>query len=74
LIANHWNPEKTAAECKQILHKVWTVIYERDCHSIDEIQFALVTENGVEIQAPEHVDSDWNFKDFRERANEKLWQ
>ena len=69
LIANHWNPDKTAEECKQILHKCWTVIYERDCHSVDEVQFALVTEKGVEVLPPEHAASDWNFREFRERAN-----
>lgn len=73
-IANNWNPDCTAEECKQILHKCFTVIYERDCHAIDEVQFALVTAKGVEILAPEKVESQWDFKEFRERKNEKLWQ
>lgn len=41
----------------------------RDCHSIDQIQFATVTKNNVEISKPEKIDSRWNFKEFRERAN-----
>lgn len=35
LIANDWNPNCSAEECRQILHKCFTVIYERDCHSVD---------------------------------------
>ncbi|CAM6002430.1 unnamed protein product, partial [Sphagnum balticum] len=74
LIANQWNANKTAAECREILHKCFKVIYERDCHSIDRVQFGLVTKDGIQISEPEHVDSNWNFRDFRERKNEKLWQ
>ena len=74
LIANQWNPTKTLEECKAILHKCFSVIYERDCHSIDQVQFATVTAEGVNILAPEHVESSWDFREFRERKNEKLWQ
>jgi hypothetical protein len=49
-------------------------LYERDCKSIDQVQFATVTAGGVAVFAPEHVESNWDFKDFRERKNEKLWQ
>jgi 20S proteasome subunit beta 7 len=74
LIANEWNRDKTAEECKVILRKCFTVLFERDCHCIDSIQFALVSKDGVEVSRPEHVESKWNFKDFRERKNERLWQ
>ena len=65
LIANHWNADLSMEECKKIIHKCWTVIYERDCHSVDELQFACVTERGVEVLRPEKVSSDWEFKEFR---------
>lgn len=74
IIANQWNPNKTLEECKRIIHRCFTIIYERDCHSIDEVQFATVTEQGVEVLAPEKIQSDWDFREFRERKNEKLWQ
>jgi len=74
LIANDWNPTKSAEECRQILHKCFTVLYERDCHAIDEVQMGLVTATGIEIMKPERVDSTWNLREFRERRNEKLWQ
>lgn len=47
IIANNWNPDKTLEECKKIIHRCFTIIYERDCHSVDEVQFATVTERGV---------------------------
>ena len=74
LIANEWNPALPAADCRRILHQCFTVIYERDCKSIDQVQFALVTEEGVKVMEPEKVVSNWDFRDFRERKNEKLWQ
>lgn len=74
LIANQWTPNSTEQQCREILHKCFTVLYERDCHSVDQVQFATVTADGVRVTPPEHVRSNWDFKDFRERANEKLWQ
>jgi len=52
LIANEWNPNKTIDECKKILHKAFSVIYQRDCHSVDRVQFATVTKDGVQILNP----------------------
>ena len=69
ILANNWNPEKSIEESKKILHQCFTVLYERDCHSVDEVQFATVTDKGVEILPPEKVRSDWDFKEFRERKN-----
>ena len=74
LIANHWNPDLPLEECKKIIHKCFTILYERDCHSVDEVQFATVTERGIEVLPAEKVASNWDFKEFRERKNEKLWQ
>ena len=62
LIANNWNPDLPMEECKKIIHQCWTVIYERDCHSVDQLQFACVTERGVEVSRPEKVASDWDFR------------
>lgn len=75
LIANEWNPDKTAEECKAIIHKAFTVLYLRDCHAIDTIQFSTVTNDGVNIFEAEKINTNkWNYTEFRERANEKLWQ
>ena len=69
LIANHWNPTLPAAECKEILKKCFEVIYLRDCHSIDQIQFTTVSKDGVDIESPIKIDSQWSHREFRERAN-----
>lgn len=74
LIANEWDKTKSVEECQDILRRCFQVIYQRDCHSVDQIQFAFVGSDGVKITPPEKIESKWNFKEFRERANEKLWQ
>jgi 20S proteasome subunit beta 7 len=74
LIANHWTPNSTIAEAREILHKVFTIIYQRDCKSIDQVQFTIVNKDGVQILPSERVSSNWDYKEFRERKNEKLWQ
>jgi len=68
-IANEWNATKSFEECRAILQKCFKVIYERDCHSTDKFQLATVTASGVTVFTPEKVESDWDFKDFRERKN-----
>ena len=74
LIANHWKADSSEVECKEILKKAFEVIYVRDCHSIDQIQFTTVTKDGVNIESPIKIDSQWSHSEFRNRANEKLWQ
>jgi 20S proteasome subunit beta 7 len=74
LIANEWNPDMTYEECKVVLKKCFSIIYMRVCHSIDSVQFTFVGKDGVKIFPVEKVDSTWDFKDYRERKNEKLWQ
>ena len=74
IIANEWNPDKSYEECKVILKKCFQIIYQRDCHSVDQVQFAKVSNEGVKVEKPEKIESTWGFKEFRERANEKLWQ
>lgn len=69
LIANEWNPNKTAAECKEILNRCFMIIYERVCSSVDRVQFALIEKDSSRIEAPTHIESRWDFRDFRERKN-----
>lgn len=49
LIANYWNPEISAQQCKELLHRCFSVIYERVCQSTDQIQFAVVTKDGCKV-------------------------
>jgi hypothetical protein len=41
----------------------------RACQSIDKVQFTFVGKDGAVIHAPEKVESNWDFKEFKERAN-----
>jgi 20S proteasome alpha/beta subunit len=47
LIANEWNPNLSADECRNLIKRAFEVIYMRDCHSIDQIQFAVVTKDNI---------------------------
>ena len=69
LVAKYWSADKTMEECKKIIHQCWSVLYQRDCHTVDQLQFATVTQRGVELLAPEKVASNWDFKEFKERKN-----
>lgn len=62
LIANEWNPDLSAEECKQILKKCFEVIYLRVCHSLDQIQFAVISKEGVDIEAPVKIPSQWSHR------------
>jgi 20S proteasome subunit beta 7 len=74
LLANEWNPTKTLEESKDIVKRCFSVLYMRACQSIDSVQFTFVGKDGAIIYPPEKVPSNWDFKEFRERKNEKLWQ
>ena len=47
LIANEWNADLSAEQCKNIIRRAFEVIYMRDCHSIDQIQLATVTKDSI---------------------------
>ena len=55
LIANEWNVTKSYEECQDILRRCFQIIYQRDCHSVDQIQFAFVNGDGVRIEKPEKI-------------------
>jgi hypothetical protein len=41
------------------------VLYLRDCHALDQIQFAVVKKDEIEILRPEKIETNWNFTDFK---------
>lgn len=47
LIANEWNPELSIEETKNVIRRAFEVIYMRDCHSIDQVQFSVITKEGI---------------------------
>ena len=52
LIANDWNPNCSMKEAKDVIRRCFEVIYMRDCHSIDQIQFGTITNEGAFIEQP----------------------
>lgn len=47
LIAKEWNTGISVEQGKNVIRRAFEVIYMRDCHSIDQLQFAVVTPKNV---------------------------
>ncbi len=58
------------AEAIAMMEKCLKVLYYRDKKATDEIQICKVTKQGVTIEAPYTIESEWDFADFKERTNE----
>lgn len=41
----------------------------RACQSIDRVQFTFISKDGAVIYPPEKIQSNWDFREFRERKN-----
>lgn len=72
VIENFWSEEVNEEKAKNVLKECFKVLYYRDCGAFDRIQFTVIDENGVRIEEPFRVDTKWDYKLTRERANEKI--
>jgi len=72
IIANNWHKDMTEDQAKELLKECFKVLFYRDCGATDRIQFAVVTKDGARIEKPFQVDSKWDYKMARERANENI--
>lgn len=50
----------TETEASQLLENCMRVLYYRDARSLDKVQYAKVTAEGVVISEPTKVTSDWS--------------
>lgn len=76
LLRNEWRPDLSAEEAEALLRKCMTVLFYRDCRSINrvifflyffntpKIQFSKVTCEGVTISEPVELPTSWEFKQF----------
>jgi len=72
IIENNWNENVNEAQAKQIVEECFKVLYYRDCGAFDKIQFTVVDDKGVRIEEPYRIQTKWDYKLTRERANEKI--
>jgi len=67
LLRNAWDNSKgnlSRAEAQKVLEDSMRVLYYRDCRTINRIQFANVTEKGIEISEPKELETMWQFRGF----------
>lgn len=74
ILSRNWSPELGEDETKDLLKQCFEVLFVKDCHASDSIQFAVIDSNGVRIEHPFKIVSKWQIKGIADRANEKLWQ
>lgn len=74
LIWNYWKKTDSEAEVKKLLIECFKVLFYRDCGATDRIQFAVVDKNGSRIEEAFRIDSKWDYKLTKERANEKIYR
>lgn len=53
-------PDMTEAQAAELLENCLRVLYYRDARSLDKVQYAKVTAEGVTISEPTKVSSDWS--------------
>eukprot|EP00941_MAST-03F_sp_MAST-3F-sp1_P004954 g4954.t1 len=64
LIREHWREGMSKDEAKQLLDNCMRVLYYRDCRTMNKIQCATVTENGVEVSEPYVMETKWDYDAF----------
>lgn len=64
LLRNAWTAEITVEEGVKVLDDIMKVLYYRDARTIDRVQTAVVTKDGVKISEPKVLDTKWDYKAF----------
>eukprot|EP01128_Nolandella_sp_AFSM9_P006773 TRINITY_DN355_c0_g2_i1.p1 TRINITY_DN355_c0_g2~~TRINITY_DN355_c0_g2_i1.p1 ORF type:complete len:307 (+),score=46.33 TRINITY_DN355_c0_g2_i1:102-923(+) len=59
ILRNEWKVDMSKTEAQELLTKCMTVLFYRDCRTINKIQFADVTSAGVEVAEPVELATDW---------------
>merc|ERR1719193_3018021 len=59
LLRKNYRPDLSKEEAKGILADCMRVLFYRDCRTINKIQFAVCTSEGVEISAPVKLKTRW---------------
>jgi len=60
ILRNEWRPDLTHEEARRILESAMRVLFYRDCKTINRIQFGTVTSQGVQLEAPVELKTDWS--------------
>ena len=72
LLRKHWRADLTRDEAMKIMEMCMTVLYYRDKQTINKIQFAVMSADGVSISEPRELPSQWTSQE--KPANKKVQQ
>lgn len=65
ILRKGWTPDLTQQQARQLLIQAMTVLYYRDCRTINNYQIGFVSESGVQISDPFKLDNmQWELKRF----------
>ena len=73
IMENGWHSEITEAEAKKLLSTCMTIMFYRDKKASDKVQFTVITQEGVKMEEPILVDSNWDLSFYKEKTNE-FWR
>ncbi|XP_026194602.1 proteasome subunit beta type-4-like [Cyclospora cayetanensis] len=57
-------------EARKLLEECMRILFYRDCAASNEVQFAKVTAQGVTIDAPKKLDSNWHFEAYTKKTTD----
>ena len=63
----------TEQEAKTLISTCMTVMFYRDKKATDMVQFSVITKDGVKMDEPIKVDSNWDLSFYKEKTNE-FWR
>ena len=70
LCETDWRADMSEAEARAMMEKCLRVLYYRDKKASDEIQICKITKDGVNIEQPYVIESEWNLSHFKDKTNE----
>lgn len=73
LMTNAWRPDMTEIEAKQLLAQVLTVLFYRDKKALDTVQFSVLTKEGIKMDDPVQINSNWDL-DFYKNCTNEFWR
>jgi len=67
LLRNAWDEKKgnlTREDAEKVVEECMRVLFYRDCRAYNKVQYATVTEHGVQITEPRELKTYWEFTGF----------
>jgi len=64
IIRKHWRPDLSESEAKSLLEEAMTVLFYRDCRTINKFQLAKVTKDGTATSQPYALSTKWDYELF----------